>query len=92
MTKAQQGINLVEIWQIGLSSLSRVSEKFSTQHGTIFEDSYTLPKKWVFEIYLIATNLEGISSMKPHRELSITQKSAWFISWNTWNTKNWYQA
>ena len=32
---------------------------------------------WAIAAYLMATNLKGISSMKLHRELEITQKSAW---------------
>ena len=32
---------------------------------------------WAIAIYLMTTDLKGISSMKLHRQLSITQKSAW---------------
>ena len=35
---------------------------------------------WAIAIFLIATNLKGISSMKLHRDLGITQKSAWFLA------------
>ena len=31
-------------------------------------------------MYLLTTNLKGISSMKLHRELGITQKSAWHLA------------
>ena len=31
-------------------------------------------------IYLLATNLKGVSSLKLHRDLGITQKSAWFLA------------
>ena len=31
-------------------------------------------------MYLVTTNLKGISSMKLHRELDITQKSAWHLA------------
>lgn len=37
-------------------------------------------QKWVFAIYLHSTSLKGVSSMKLHRDLGITQKSAWFLS------------
>ena len=37
-------------------------------------------QKWLFAIYLHMTSLKGISSMKLHRELDITQKTAWFLS------------
>ena len=35
-------------------------------------------RKWA-SIYLEMTSLKGISSMKLHRELKVTQKTAWFI-------------
>ena len=31
-------------------------------------------------IYLVATNLKGVSSMKLHRDLGIGQKSAWYLA------------
>ena len=34
---------------------------------------------WAIAMYLFTTNLKGVSSMKLHRELGITQKSAWFM-------------
>ena len=52
---------------------------FSFRHGTIFEGSHIPLRKWAIAIYLLATNPEGISSMKLHRELNITQKSAWYM-------------
>ena len=48
------------------------------------ELSWSAPKLgfqiWAIAIFLIATNLKGISSMKLHRDLGITQKSAWFLA------------
>ena len=35
---------------------------------------------WAIAIFFIATNLKGISSMKLHRDLGITRKSAWFLA------------
>ena len=35
---------------------------------------------WAIAIYLNATSLKGVSSMKLHRELGITQKNAWHMS------------
>ena len=35
---------------------------------------------WVIAIYLLATNLKGTSSMKLHRDLGITQKTAWHLA------------
>ena len=35
---------------------------------------------WAIAIYQITTNLKGVSSMKLHRDLNITQKSAWHLA------------
>ncbi|MDE2813484.1 MAG: IS1595 family transposase, partial [Gemmatimonadota bacterium] len=35
---------------------------------------------WAIAIYLVSTNLKGVSSMKLHRDLDITQKSAWHLA------------
>lgn len=34
---------------------------------------------WAIAIYMATTGLKGVSSLKLHRELGITQKSAWFM-------------
>ena len=35
---------------------------------------------WAIVIYLMTTSLKGVSSMKLHRDLEITQKSAWHLA------------
>ena len=35
---------------------------------------------WALAAYLLTTNLKGVSSMKLHRDLGITQKSAWHLA------------
>ena len=37
-------------------------------------------REWALGIYLLATNLKGVSSMKLHRDLNVTQKTAWFMA------------
>ena len=37
-------------------------------------------QKWAIAIYLSTTNLKGVSSMKLHRDLGITQKTAWHLA------------
>ena len=34
---------------------------------------------WAVAIYLFLANIKGVSSMRLHRELGITQRSAWFV-------------
>ena len=52
---------------------------FSVRTGTTLENSRLPLRKWVFAIYLYVTNIKGISSMRLHRELDVTQKTAWFM-------------
>lgn len=35
--------------------------------------------KWAIAIYMVSTYLKNVSSVKLHRDLGITQKSAWFM-------------
>ncbi len=52
---------------------------FSIKTGTVMEGSPLPLLKWVYAIYLDTTSLKGVSSMKLHRDLGITQKTAWFM-------------
>ncbi|MCY3627264.1 MAG: IS1595 family transposase [Gammaproteobacteria bacterium] len=53
---------------------------FSVRHGSVMEKSRIPLRKWAIAIFLNATSLKGVSSMKLHRDLKITQKSAWFMA------------
>ena len=53
---------------------------FSVKTGSIMESSNIPLRKWVYALYIMATNLKGVSSMKLHRDLGITQKSAWHMA------------
>jgi transposase-like protein len=52
---------------------------FNVRTGTIFEDTKLPLRTWFLAIYLIASHKKGISSHQLARDLSITQKSAWFV-------------
>ena len=52
---------------------------FSVKTGTVMHGSKLPLTKWGLAIYLVATNLKGVSSMKLHRDLGITQKAAWYM-------------
>ena len=64
------------------------TSNFTVKTGTIMQDSKLPISKWALAFYLFSTNLKGVSSMKLHRDLGITQKSAWHLehrireSWN----------
>ena len=52
---------------------------FTVKTRTIMADSKLPLSKWAMAYYLVTTNLKGVSSMKMHRDLNITQKTAWFL-------------
>ena len=54
-------------------------DKFSVKTGTALERSKVPLRKWAFAIYLESTSLKGVSSMKLHRDLGVTQKTSWFM-------------
>lgn len=56
------------------------AKHFSVRTGTVMAQSKIPLRKWAIAIYLCATSLKGVSSMKLHRDLKITQKSAWFLA------------
>ena len=54
-------------------------QRFSVRTGTVLEESRLPLRKWVIAIYLHLTSLKGVSSMKLHRDINVTQKTAWFM-------------
>ena len=52
---------------------------FSVRTGTVLQCTRVPLRKWAFAVYLYVTNLKGISSMKLHRDLNVTQKTAWYM-------------
>ena len=54
-------------------------QKFSVKVGTIFEDSAVPLDKWLAAIWMIANDKNGVSSYEIHREIGVTQKTAWFM-------------
>ena len=53
---------------------------FSLKTGNIMEGSKLGYQTWAIAIYQVTTSLKGVSSMKLHRDLEITQKSAWHLA------------
>ena len=53
---------------------------FSVKTGTVLHDSKLPLSKWAIALYIYSTNLKGVSSMKLHRDLGISQKSAWHMA------------
>ena len=53
---------------------------FSVKTGTVMHRSHIGLQKWAIAIYLWSVSLKGVSSMRLHRDLKITQKSAYFMA------------
>ena len=53
---------------------------FSVRTGTAMESSKLGYQVWVLATYLMTTGIKGVSSMKLHRDLNITQKHAWHLA------------
>ena len=56
------------------------AKRFSIKIGTVMQNSNLDYQVWAIAMYLMVTNIKGISSMKLHRDLDITQKSAWHLA------------
>jgi len=54
-------------------------KRFSVRTGTLLQSSRLLLLKWVWAIYIEMTSLKGVSSVKLHRDLGVTQRTAWFM-------------
>ena len=52
---------------------------FGAKTGTALAKSPLPYRTWALAIYLNLTSLKGVSSMKLHRDLGITQKTAWHM-------------
>ncbi len=55
-------------------------KRFSVKTGTVMECAKIRYQDWLIATYMFTTSLKSVSSVKLHRELSITQKSAWFLA------------
>ena len=53
---------------------------FSVKTDTIMHASKLPLKAWGMALYILTTNLKGVSSMKLHRDLNVTQKTAWHLA------------
>ena len=53
---------------------------FSVRSGTVMAESKLGYQEWAIAVYLFNTSLKSVSSMKLHRDLGISQKSAWHLA------------
>ena len=52
---------------------------FSVRTGTAIARSKVPLRKWAVAIYLCLTSLKSVSSMKLHRDIKVSQPTAWFM-------------
>ena len=53
--------------------------KFSATVGTIFENTKIPLNKWFYAVYVATAHKKGISSYQLARDLSLSQKTTWFM-------------
>ena len=54
-------------------------KKFSVLVGTIFENTKVSLRRWFLAMYKVASTKKGVSSHQLARDISVTQKTAWFM-------------
>ncbi len=52
---------------------------FTVRHNTVMQGSKMPYRTCYIGLYFYMTNIKGVISMRLHREVGITQKSAWFL-------------
>lgn len=73
--KAHSWLSTRKIWKC-----KGCQKQFSIKGGTIFEDSPIPLAKWLIAIWKIVNAKNSCSSWELHRDLGITQKTAWFMA------------
>jgi transposase-like protein len=63
-------------WQCGGKHELR---QFTSKTGTIFEDSPLSLDKWLLAMWQVVNCKNGVSSYEIHRDIKVTQKTAWFM-------------
>lgn len=54
-------------------------KRFSVKTNSVMHASNVGYQKWAIAVYLMTTSLKGVSSMKLHRDIGVTQKTAWYM-------------
>lgn len=63
----------------GLYKCKDCRERFTVTVGTMFEGSHIPLQKWFVAIYVFLAHKKGISSTQLHKDIAVTQKTAWFM-------------
>ncbi len=54
--------------------------KFSVKSNSVMESSRLGYQVWALAIHLLTTSLKSVSGMKLHRDLKVSQKTAWHLA------------
>lgn len=52
---------------------------FNVRSGSLFDNTKIELQKWFLAIYIVTSHKNGISSVQLSKEISVTQKTAWFM-------------
>ena len=55
-------------------------KRFSVRVNSVMQDTKLGYRIWAISIYILNTGIKGVSSMKLHRDLGITQKAVWHLA------------
>lgn len=58
---------------------SSTGKYFNVRTGTIFDNTKIPLQKWFLALYVFSSHKKGISSHQLAKDISVTQKSAWFL-------------
>ena len=53
--------------------------RFNPSTGIVMANSNLRFRDWLFAIYELRTSLKGVSSIRLHRDMGVTQSTAWFL-------------
>ncbi len=55
-------------------------KRFSVRTGSVMADTKLGYRTWAVALFLLTTGIKGVSSMKLHRDLGVSRKSAWHLA------------
>lgn len=63
----------------GMYKCASCHQRYTVRVGTIFESSNISLQKWLYTIFIFTSHKKGISSHQLAKDISVTQKTAWFM-------------
>ena len=73
------GLQDQNIQQCHIDVNKNCDKYFIIRTNTLLAESRISLHKWLMAVYLLNTDLKGVSSYKLRRDLGVTQKTAWFL-------------